>query len=265
MVTLNTMFNLGVNRACNTSCLVKPIISGMHIQMERLYQAAKELHGITTQAELSRALNQSQQTVNNWETRGISNPGLLKAQAAIGCSATWLATGEGDMVPAPAVATGDVLALVPGAMRVRAVDHDDPELTHIKKVRLKVQAGITGFQVEPEHYEGDTHPVKTSWMRREGLSQEALIAIIVKGESMSPNLREGDTIIVDTRDTKLVSGVVYVVNYEGEAVVKRMVRDGGQWWLTSDNQDQVRYHRQMCKGAECIVIGRVVKKESTYI
>jgi phage repressor protein C with HTH and peptisase S24 domain len=69
----------------------------MHIQMERLYKAAKELRGVTTQAGVARAMNQSSQTVKNWETRGISKSGMLKAQEEFGCSATWLESGAGDM------------------------------------------------------------------------------------------------------------------------------------------------------------------------
>lgn len=165
----------------------------------------------------------------------------------------------------PTSVVDDLIQLVPGAMRVRAVDAHDPSVTQIMKVKLKVQAGITGFQVEPEHYEGETQGVPTKWVLKEGLSREALVAIIVKGESMEPALYDGDVIVVNTRDTQLVSGAVYVVNYEGEAIVKRMLRDAGQWWLTSDNADQRKYHRQLCKGAECILIGKVVRKESTHI
>jgi phage repressor protein C with HTH and peptisase S24 domain len=183
-----------------------------------------------------------------------------------------MGAGYLDRPPAQPEAAGtaanqlrDISELVPGAVRVRAAEPSDPALTQIKKVKLRVQAGITGFQVEPEHYEGDTQTVPTSWLQREGLVGEALLAVVVKGDSMVPNLHEGDTIIVNTKDTKLVSGAVYVVNYEGEAVVKRMLRDAGQWWLVSDNEDQRKYHRQLCKGAECIVIGRVVRKESTHI
>jgi phage repressor protein C with HTH and peptisase S24 domain len=92
-----------------------------------------------------------------------------------------------------------------------------------------------------------------------------LLAIVVRGESMEPALFEGDVIVVNTADKTLVDGTVYAVNYEGEVVVKRMVRDAGMWWLTSDNSDQRKYHRKSCKGAECIVIGKVVRKESTHI
>lgn len=174
--------------------------------------------------------------------------------------------GDGYLDRDPAQqGAADVIELVPGAMRVRAAGPDDQDLVQIMKVRLKVQAGITGFQVEPEHYDGETQGVPRKWIIREGLSQDALLSIVVRGESMEPALYDGDVIVVNTRDTKLVDGAVYVVNYEGEAVVKRMVRDAGQWWLASDNADQRKYHRKHCKGAECIVIGRVVRKESTHI
>ena len=159
----------------------------------------------------------------------------------------------------------NMVELVPGAKRVHAAGPDDPSMTQIMKVRIKVQAGITGFQVEPEHYDGDTQGVPTRWLEREGLHKEALLAVVVRGESMEPSLYEGDTIVVNTADKQLVSGAVYVVNYEGEAVVKRMLRDAGQWWLASDNPDQRKYHRQLCKGSLCIVIGRVIRKESTQI
>lgn len=159
----------------------------------------------------------------------------------------------------------NILEMVPGARSVRAVEPDDPSLTQIMKVKLTVQAGITGFQAEPEHYDGETQGVPTRWLLKEGLSRDALLAITVKGESMEPALYEGDVIVVNTRDTALMDGAVYVVNYEGEVVVKRLQRDAGQWWLTSDNADQRKYHRKHCKGAECILIGKVIRKESTHI
>lgn len=157
------------------------------------------------------------------------------------------------------------LAMFPGAKRVRAVGPDDPSITQIRKVKLKVQAGLTGFQTEPEDHDGDTQGVPTSWILQEGLRKDALLSTIVRGDSMEPNLHDGDTIIVNTADKNLVSGLVYVVNYEGEAIVKRMLRDAGRWWLISDNADQKKYHRQLCQGEECIVIGKVIRKESTHI
>lgn len=190
------------------------------------------------------------------KARGVGDALARKLEEGCGKEVGWMDRPHGP---------GSEIDLVPGARRVHASGLDDPSMTQIMKVKLKVQAGITGFQVEPEHYDGETQGVPTRWVLREGLSRDALIAITVRGESMEPALYDGDVIVVNTADKQLVSGAVYVVNYEGEAVVKRMQRDAGQWWLTSDNSDQRKYHRQLCKGGECIVIGRVVRKESTHI
>lgn len=147
-------------------------------------------------------------------------------------------------------------------MRVRAVEDDDPSLVHIPKVRLRLSAGISGFEVEPERYDGSTTTVPADWILRHGFNREALISIHVKGESMEPTLYEDDLVVINTADKKMVDGQVYAFNYEGEPVVKRLERDGGQWYLKSDNQDQRKFGRKTCRGDACIIIGRVVRKES---
>lgn len=147
-------------------------------------------------------------------------------------------------------------------MRVRAVDDDDPSLVHIPKVKLRLSAGISGFDVEPERYDGSTTTVPADWIMRNGFHRDNLISIRVKGESMEPTLYEDDLVVINIADKKMVDGVVYAFNYEGEAVVKRLERDGGQWYLKSDNQDQRKFGRKTCRGDACIIIGRVVRKES---
>ncbi len=216
-----------------------------------------------TQKALAERVGMKQASLSELET-GESQGTTMVASfaAALGVSALWLETGKGSMAPEP---TADLRDLVPGARLVHVSGQDDPSMTQIMKVKLRVQAGITGFQVEPEYHDGETQGVPTKWVLREGLRRDALLAIVVTGESMEPGLHEGDTVVVNTADKSLVSGSVYVINYEGEAVVKRLLRDAGQWWLTSDNSDQRKFHRQLCKGAECIIIGKVIRKESTHI
>lgn len=81
-------------------------IARMHATMVRLYEAARSLKGLETPTDVARALNQSQQTVNNWERRGMSRLGMLEAQKMLGCSATWLQTGKGSMTYDATVRTG---------------------------------------------------------------------------------------------------------------------------------------------------------------
>jgi phage repressor protein C with HTH and peptisase S24 domain len=233
------------------------------IAIERAGSAAKLAEAAkTSPAYLSQIKNRTPDSKSG-TPKTMGDDMARRIEAAIGEQPGWMDVAR-ESQEASSV-TADILHLVPGAKRVHAADQDDPSMTQIKKVKIKVQAGITGFQVEPEHYDGETQGVPTRWMLREGLSRDALISTTVRGESMEPALYDGDVIVVNTRDTKLVDGAVYVVNYEGEAVVKRLIRDAGQWWLSSDNADQRKYHKKQCKGAECIVIGKVVRKESTHI
>src|ERR1041385_8538038 len=135
---------------CNTFCLVRATIAPMNIQMTRLYEAAKALRGLDGQSDVARALNASPQTINNWEARGISKPGLLKAQAIFGCSATWLETGLGPMT------VSDAEPQFANPLSVVVAEANDPNFYQVPKVQLQLRAGVTGFQTVPEIYDGST-------------------------------------------------------------------------------------------------------------
>lgn len=232
------------------------------IAIERAGTAAKLAEAAKTSAAYLSQIKNRTPDSKSGTPKTMGDDMARRIEAAIGEQPGWM---DVQHAPGAAEPAADPRDLIPGSRRVHASGLGDPSMTQIMRVRIKVQAGITGFQVEPEHYDGETQGVPTKWILKEGLSRDALVSTTVRGESMEPALYDGDVIVVNTADKHLVSGSVYVINYEGEAVVKRMVRDAGQWWLTSDNADQRKYHRQLCKGAECIVIGKVVRKESTHI
>lgn len=197
--------------------------------------------------------------VSYWfaDTNGIEAEAARRLSKFLQVDPVWLESGEGE--PAP---RGDAPA---GSRQVIAVDKADPEFIQIPMVKLRLQAGVTGFQTEPERRDGGTLGMRRSWLERSGFDPAQLIAITIHGASMEPSLYEDDIVVLNTADKKLVDGQVYAFNYEGEAVVKRLSRDAGMWWLTSDNPDQRKYHRKSVQGNECIVIGRVVRKESDRI
>lgn len=230
-------------------------------RLENLYRAIPSLEGERGQTGLVRASGASKSVVNQWLTGKIKSMDIryaLNIERALGFSHIWLMTGQGEPHAAPDERPRNALG-------VRAVDNEDSEFVQIAMVKLRLSAGITGFQTEPEGRDGGTLGIRRNWIERHNLSAAHLIAILVKGESMEPSLYEDDIVIINTLDKKPVDGAVYAVNYEGEAVVKRLARDAGQWWLTSDNADQRKYHRKLCQGNACLVIGRVVRKESDRI
>jgi phage repressor protein C with HTH and peptisase S24 domain len=193
------------------------------------------------------------------DTNGIEAEAARKLAKFLEVDPVWLESGEGRPEPR------NTDAGIPGARQVVLADKDDPAFVQIPMVKLRLQAGVTGFQTEPDRRDGGTLGMRRNWLERSGFDPTQLIAIQVRGESMEPSLYEDDIVVLNTADKKLVDGQVYAFNYEGEAIVKRLSRDAGEWWLMSDNLDQRKYHRKICRGEACIVIGRVVRKESDRI
>jgi len=257
------MFTSDVNVLCNTFCLVPLKMRRMHEQMTRLYAAAKELRGISSQAELARALNQSSQTVKNWEARGVSKTGMLDAQRVLGCSATWIASGEGDMVLS--IPQQPVL---PGALRVIPTDGSEdplPSRVRIPKVMgIRLSAGLSGVSVEYDRRDDGVWDVPRRWLDKGRYVRECLYAIEVHGESMEPNYYEGDVVVIDTADRTLVSGQVYAVNCEGEPAIKRLVKEGTLWYLYSDNP-LPRYHKVLVTTGRVEIIGKIVLRQTYHV
>ena len=249
----------------------------------RLNEAMRDAGFGDNQSALSRASGVPQPTINRilkgGGKKGPETETVKKLAAACNVSFQWLMEGIGPKHglyatpdPAPPLQTNEpsqqaTYHLPADARRVEAVsdDVDLPGTIRIRKVKLRLSAGIIGFAVD--EIEEDDNPIvfRRSWFESRGYIPEKLIAIRVKGESMEPGLYDGDTVVINTADTTPKDGEVYAVNYEGEAVVKRMIREIGSWWLVSDNQDQRRFPRKRCEGDMCIVIGRVIHKQSERI
>jgi SOS-response transcriptional repressor LexA len=67
-----------------------------HPSMERLLEAAAK-RGAVGPAAVASALGESDQTITNWASRGVSKGGAIKVQQILGISSTWITTGEGDV------------------------------------------------------------------------------------------------------------------------------------------------------------------------
>ncbi|WP_279212645.1 S24 family peptidase [Delftia acidovorans] len=152
----------------------------------------------------------------------------------------------------------------PARVAVAIGGEDDPEFPAVMRVRFKLSAGASGFGLDYRHDLGAPIQFPRGWYDRHGFKPERLFATTVSNGSMEPGLYDGDTVIVNTAQTEPRDGRVFAVNYEGELVIKRLIRDDGQWWLSSDNPDQRRYPRKVCHDG-VILIGEIVHKQSERI
>lgn len=133
---------------------------------------------------------------------------LQKIATHLCVNLNWLLTGEGEPFIKP--------ELPAGAMPTRKIP-----------VLGKVPAGFPNFVAE--------QIVEYIYLPE---IPENAVAIIAKGDSMSPVIKDGDYVIFLPMPIDIFSGDVVIVNNEwGETMIKRYREKDGEVILTSDNPE----------------------------
>jgi len=190
------------------------MILTMHDTMKRLYSAADAIMRVTGQKAVADLLGESQQTVNNWENRGVSRDGRLKAQATFGCNATWIETGKGPMV---------------------AFAKPDKNIVRYEFLDVRVAWGSNAIN--------DDHPVAIRSIEmpveaaRDSIGQvdDAVKIIQATGDSMEPTILPGDLLFVNTSKNKFSGDGVYLLFHGGVLLCKRLALAGSVVKVSSDN------------------------------
>lgn len=141
-----------------------------------------------------------------------------------------------------------------------------PEDSDYSDVLAYSQAVGLGAGAEAEEY-AETRKLKfrAKSLRRRGIYNHPLAVYYGKGDSMEPTIKDGDAILFDTSDTRVIDGVLYVIQVDGmtypEYYVKRALVLDGVTYFQSDNatgDHNWRRPKRMDSSREPItVIGRV--------
>ena len=212
------------------------------IRIRRLRQERK-----LTQQQLAAAFGINKASVAEWESgrTAPANDRMGQLAEILGTTVDYLLRGSASAETFGQNATGDAYLAV-------------------RHAKFKLAAGVSGYTVEYDNSDGAPLYFRADWLQKRKLKPDRLVALKVYGASMEPGLYEGDTVVVNLADTAPADGVVFAINYEGECVVKRLKRDAGKWWLTSDNADKRFYSDKLCDETVQI-IGRVVHRQSEHI
>lgn len=135
---------------------------------------------------------------------------------------------------------------------------EDAHTVEIKRVKLKLSAGINRIQIEHCIEIGEPVSYTKEWLQRRGLFPEDLLALEVSGDSMSPGMEPGDVVVINMAEKVPKHNKIFAVNFDGQAVIKRLMFNNKNWFLYSDNPDQKQFPPHHCKSGECIPIGLVV-------
>jgi phage repressor protein C with HTH and peptisase S24 domain len=178
------MFMKLSNAPFNNNLFSMGTISLMHESMSRLYEAAKIMKKTEGQSAVARLLVESPQTLNNWESRGVSRAGAIKAQEVIGCDASWVLTGKGGM-------TSNVRLLA---------KHSSPDDLTIPQYAASGSMGLGLVLEEKQPGLIKSWRVDEEWLRlnvRHHTGVKNLCIVTGFGPSMQPKYNPGDPLLLD--------------------------------------------------------------------
>ena len=137
--------------------------------------------------------------------------------------------------------------------------HDDSGHEHttvpVPRVKLKLRAGISGFETEEALRYGGPLQVPAETVRALSSGAGKLLGIQVRDRGMEPLLFEDDWVVIDTGDTALRSREVYAVNWNGEACIQQLVKRGAEWYLSYLHED---FKPINVRSGQLNIVGRAV-------
>jgi phage repressor protein C with HTH and peptisase S24 domain len=139
-----------------------------------------------------------------------------------------------------------------------AIEISDTSFRLVNRLDGEVAAGNGHINYEAAPV--DRLAFSKDWLKREGISAGDCFLVSVKGDSMLPQIGNGDLVMIDTRRKEIRSGRVYAMN-DGDqgARIKRLevIPDVG-FILRSDNPAYEPEYRTGENAKDVDIIGQVV-------
>lgn len=200
-----------------------------------------------SRAELARFAGIAATTLSDLEL-GLSKSttALHKIAARLGVRPEWIETGKGPK---------DAVQLSPDS---------DSDYTDVVGYSQAVGLGAGGAEAV-DYAETHSLKFKKTSLRKRGILNRPLAVYYGKGDSMEPTIEDGDAILFDTSDTRVVDGVLYVIQVDGAAnpeyyVKRAMVLDAGIYFASDNPNGDHDWKKPKAKDSQkhpITVIGRV--------
>ena len=206
-------------------------------QFSAFIERLSDVTGIKSQTALADALSIHRSAITQARKKdAIPEKWMVVLFKKYGVNPEWLESGVG-----PAFLKG-------------LPDEEDPYV-NIPKVAARLSAGGGSFEND-DRVEG-YYSFSREWVSRKGPADK-MVLMDVTGHSMEPELRDGDTVMVNQASRDILAGAIYAVGIDDTILVKRLEKLPNTLVLQSDNKN---YSPILLKGEELnsvSIIGRVI-------
>jgi phage repressor protein C with HTH and peptisase S24 domain len=193
---------------------------------EGFFDRAVKAAGLSSQAELAALLGVHRSAVTQAKRKGaVPKAWVLSVSRRTGADPDWLEFGRRRPVAGPENGRRDCREEAQAQQAVFAA---------VPKVRARLSAGGGSFETGGEVER--VYPFRLDWLRGKGQPARMVLMDVV-GNSMEPEIRHGDMVLIDQGQIAVVAHGVYAVGLEDTVLVKRVEKRPGQLVLLSDNRD----------------------------
>lgn len=168
------------------------------------------------------------------------------------CSLGERITPAGHAPPEEETGTGRIAGT---HRRIRLPELNEGFFDFVPMAEAKLNAGGGGV-VMSEQY-GELYAFRKDWLRNVASSVSNIVLMMVEGESMTPTISDGDTVMIDMGRRRIKSGSIYAIGIEDTIIIKRLeYLVNGKTRIISDNRRE--YAPYDADTAEIRIIGEVI-------
>ncbi len=201
--------------------------------LQRVFQAT----GVTSQTELASVLKINRSAITQARKKNsIPDKWILQLYKTFGLNPDWVETGSGRTF-------------------IKKSASDDSIFKNIPKVKARLSAGGGSFEVgsEVEGY----YAFRKDWLTTKG-NRNKMVLMDIFGNSMEPEMKDGDTILIDESQKDILAGAIYAVGIDDTIMVKRVEKHPNKLVLLSDNKDYSPIYLQGNEINSVRIIGKVI-------
>lgn len=202
--------------------------------LERVFAAT----GIASQRELASALSINRSAITQARKKNaIPDRWILRLYRQFSLNPDWIETGKGETF------------LTPGGAK------EESDFRKIPKVKARLCAGGGSFDVASE-VEG-YYSFQREWLSAKGGGAH-MVLMDIFGNSMEPEFKDGDTVLVDESQKDILSGAIYAVGVDDTIMVKRIEKHPKKLVLLSDNESYAPIYLAGEEIDNIRIIGKVI-------
>jgi len=200
---------------------------------------ASEALQISSQNKLAILLGINRAGITQAKKKGtVPEKWILELYRKYGINPDWIETGKGKMFIAER--GGSVIA---------------PKYKSVPYVKARLCAGDGSFEVDETIH--DYWMFRAGWLNHKG-SAAHMILMDIYGNSMEPELKHGDTVMIDTSQKDILAGSISAVGIDDTIMVKRVEKHPGKLVLRSDNKDYEPIYLSLEEMDSFRIIGKVI-------